>query len=174
MNKIVNDFIVLNYKKIIIMSKKIVKNSNDYEEVCHYVIEQFMINPKSEELIKRDEAMKYISGMIYNSYHSASSPFIRMYRPHLDGKELYKEDISEYKDYLIDNQEYDYEKDILINKIQKILNEKHDVETWFNLTLLKLYVENPNYVSLSKQVKIPRTTISIAVRAAIKYIKERI
>jgi len=174
LNKIVNDFIILNYNNIIKMSSKIVKNK-DALEVAHYVIEQFMTNKKAVELIEKDEAMRYLSGMIYNSYHSASSPFIRLHKPYIDGREIYKEDITDYKESLVYKEdEYDYEKDIMIEKIEKILNGKYDVETWFNLTLLKLYIETPNFVKLSKQVNIPRTSISIAVKQGINFVKDEL
>lgn len=174
MNKLINDFMETNYKNIISMAKKIIKNK-DYEEVAHHCIENFYTIKNAEELIKKGEAMKYISGMIYNSYHSSSSPFIRLHKVYLNGKEIHKEDIMDYKELLIDNNiEYDYDKDELLNKIESILNEKHPVQIWYILTLLKLYIDNPNYVTLSKQVNIPRTSISKSIKEAIKYIKTRI
>lgn len=173
MKQPINDFIEKNYKDIINMARKIVRDQH-YEEVAHYVIEQFLTNKKAIELIEKGEAMKYLSGMIHNSYHSSTSPFIRLHKPHISMQEIYNETNIDIENILIDQSDYDYEIDKLLEKIESILNDKHDIEIWFNLTLLKLYVEVPNYVKLAERVKIPRTTISIAVKQAIKYIKEKI
>ena len=89
-------------------------------------------------------------------------------------QEIYNETNIDIENILVDESDYDPNIDELLEKIESILNDKHDIEIWFNLTLLKLYVETPNYVKLAKQVNIPRTTISIAVKNAIKYIKERL
>ena len=75
----INEFITNHYKEILLMSKKRVRN-NDYEEVAHYVITIFLVTPNAKELITKGEAMKFLSGMIFRSYHSKTSPFYKLYK----------------------------------------------------------------------------------------------
>jgi len=166
---VINEFITNHYKEILSMSKKIVKN-NDYEEVAHYVITIFLVTPNAKELIKRGEAMKFLSGMIFRSYHSKTSPFYKLYRQNgimVSGEEMNHH----YIDDSIDEQEHE----MLINKIENILNARYDdINKWFMITLFKMYIHTQNYSKLARETKIPRTTISSAVKEAKQYIKNKI
>ena len=61
------------------MTEKITQ-SPEHEEIAHYIMEQFMIHPKRDELIARGEAMKFMSGMIWRNWHSSTSPYHKLYR----------------------------------------------------------------------------------------------
>jgi hypothetical protein len=164
----VNEFIQANYTKIIKMAKAIVKNS-EAEEVAHECIIQFLTHKKAIELIERNEAMKYLSGMIHLSYHSKTSGYHKKYRT--DKPQEYNEVII----HLYNQEDYNQAKDDLITEIESIMNEKtEDTTIWYNLTLLKLYANNPNYSVLSRETKIPRNAITQAVKEGIEYVKNKI
>jgi len=154
------------------MSKSICKCSQDTsDELGHYVIEQFMLHDRAQELIDQNEAMKFLSGMIWRSYHSSTSPYHKLYRQGGRMHELYDSTLDELAD-----EEYDYETDLNIESIQGILEDMQSdtVEQWFRATLFNMWLEEPNYSELSRLTKIPRTSISQAVNEAIEYIKKRI
>lgn len=46
------------------------------------------------------------------------------------------------------------------------------IELWFRATLFEMWIKEPNFSELSRQTKIPRTTIAKAVDEARSYIKE--
>ena len=162
--KKINLWLENNYDEIVLMTKKITKNK-EYRDIAHYMIENFIKNKMAETLIDNNEALKYISGMIYRTYFSSTSPWA------LSNK-LFNELNNNIE--IIDD-EYDYKQDFLIEQIENMLNEKQtDVALWFNITLLKMWIETPNYTFLSKQLAIPRTTISRAVNEARKHIKNKI
>ena len=165
----VNDFITKHYKEIMLMSKKIVKNV-DYEEVGHYVITIFLTSTNANELIRKGEAMKFISGIIFRSYHSKTSPYYKLYKQNglmISGEEMNHEFIDESID--------EEEQMMLIIKIENILNAKYeDIHIWFMITLFKMYIENSNYSKLARETKIPRTTISAAVKECKDWIKNKI
>lgn len=159
-----NNWLNDNYQEIVNITKKITQNK-EYRDIAHYIIVEFIDNKRAMELIEKKEALKYITGMVYNSYHSNSSPWAKSNPKNL----VYNQTIEIVED------EYDYETDYLIDEVNKILNEKQtDIVLWYNITLLKMWIDTPNYSFLSKQLNIPRTTISFAVNEAKNYIKKRI
>ena len=154
------------------MSKHICKCHQDTsDELGHYVIEQFMVHDRAEELIERGEAMKFMSGMLWRSYHSATSPYHKLYRQSGRVHELYDSTAEK-----IEDEAYDMELDLTIESIQGILEdmEADTVEQWFRAKLFKMWLDQPNYSELSRLTKIPRTSISQAVNEAIEYIKKRV
>lgn len=163
----VNGFIADNYKEIMKMAKSIVKNY-EYEEVAHEVITQFLTYDKAQSLIERGEAMKYLSGMIHLSYYSKTSPYHKKYR----------QNVTEYKEIysnLYTDEEYNLNKDIILDMINELMDEKQDdLKIWYNLTLLRLYSLNPNYSKISAETKIPRNAVTQGVKEGISYIREKI
>lgn len=154
------------------MSKSICKCSQDTsDELGHYVIEQFILHDRAQELIDQGDAMKFMSGMIWRSYHSSTSPYHKLYRQGGRMHELYDSTADK-----IEDEEYDIETDLAIESIQGILEDMQSdtVEQWFRATLFIMWLDEPNYSELSRITKIPRTSISQAVNETIKYIKTRI
>ena len=154
------------------MAKKITQ-SKDYEEVAHYVIEQFMIHPRAQELVDNGEAMKFMSGMIWRSYKSSTSPYHKLYRQ--SGKVYSSANIGEHMKNFIE-EEYDIETDYIVEAIHGILEdmESESQEMWYLALLFKMYQETPNFSELERLTKIPRTSISHAVNQCKKEIKNRL
>lgn len=198
-SKTLNTFLSNRYSDIMLMSQRICKFSDEYEDVGHYVISKFIEHKRADELIEKGEAMKFLSGMIHLSFHSSTSPYHTLYRQKGRMHELYDKTIDkrtsstdfyeeEYrhsnKAYLSDvknpwydyEDEYDYEKDTLTEAIRGILEEMQaeGVEQWYRSMLFAMWVDNPNYSELERQTKIPRTSISQAVQECKEYIKQEL
>lgn len=88
-----NNFLEQHYDEIVKMTEKITQDSN-YREIAHYVIEQFMLHKRAQELIDKGEAMRFLSGMIHRNYHSSNSPYDKLFRQ--------KRRVFTYEDYFKD------------------------------------------------------------------------
>ncbi len=151
------------------MSKRICKGSPQSEEVAHYVISQFLENPKALPLVKSNDAMSYLSGAIWRSFNSSTSPYHTIYRE--KGRTHSLKEGFDHGEY--DN-EYDYDRDRITEEIEGILTdmEVNTIETWFQSTLFKMYIQTGNYSEIARKTKIPRTSISHAVNEARDYIQQ--
>ena len=188
-----NTFISKRYEDIVVMTKRICKGSSETEDVAHYCIQQFMEHKRAEELVEKNEAMKFLSGMIHRSFHSSTSPYHKIYRQSGRVHELYDYTINKQSDYgfsedrkwhkkLSDYQnvwythdeEYDIETDLTIEAIQGLLEEMlaEGVDQWFRATLFKMWLQQSNYSELARVTRIPRTTISQAVKECREYIQQ--
>ena len=153
------------------MAKRICKGSPEHEDVAHHVITSFMESPKALELIDRGEAMKFLSGMIHLSFYSSTSPYHKIYREKGRMHTLY--------DYTAENQideEYDYDTDLVVEAIKSILEEMQGegIEQWYRSILFTIWTENGNYSELERQIGIPRTSISQAVKECREYIQQEL
>ena len=153
------------------MSKRICKGSPEHEDVAHHVITSFMEHKRALELIDRNEAMKFMSGMIHLSFHSSTSPYHTLYRQKGRMYSLYPETAERIVDEV-----YDEHQDMAIEAIRGILEEMQaeGVEQWYRSMLFGMWIENPNYSELSRQTDIPRTSISTAVQECTEYIKQEL
>ena len=167
---LVNKWLSDNYNEIINIAKNVMRNDKEYRDVAHEVIISFMNNKKALTLITNGEALKYIAGMIHLSAYSKTSPY--GYKKEINNELINLEDI----EYRIAYEEIDYDEniDILLTKIETILEEKKDIKLWFNITLFRKWLECNNFSKLSRETNIPRKTISRSVKEAINYIKKRV
>ena len=151
------------------MTKRICKGSRESDDVAHYCIQQFMEHKRAEELVEKNEAMKFLSGMIHRSFHSSTSPYHKLYRQSGRVHELYDKTLKNVKD-----DPYDIEIDLNIESIQGLLEEMQaeGVDQWFRAKLFKMWIDEPNYSELSRITKIPRTSISQAVNECREYIQQ--
>jgi DNA-binding phage protein len=163
----VDQFFSNNYKEIITMAKKICKSHIESEEVAHYVMSEFLERNDAEDLIKRGEAMKFMSGMIHLSFHSSTSPYHTKYRQ--KGRVFGLKDNFDHADDDI----YDLQQDMLVEAIQGVLEDMQadNIELWYRSTLFRMWLKEPNFSEISRQTGIPRTSISQAVEECKKYIK---
>ncbi len=113
--------------------------------------------------------MKFLSGVIWRSFHSSTSPYHKIYRQSGRVHELYDHTANK----LLDEQ-YDFDIDLTIEAIQGLLEEMEaeGVEQWFRATLFKMWLEESNYSELSRITQIPRTSISQAVNECREYIQQ--
>lgn len=154
-----------------LMAKRICKGSHEHEDVAHHVITSFMEHKRAVELIEKGEAMKFMSGMIHLSFYSSTSPYHTLYRQKGRMHSLYPETAEAQV-----NEDYNYERDMLTEAIQGILEEMQaeGVEQWYRSMLFGMWIDNPNYSDLERQTQIPRTSISQAVQECKEYIKQEL
>jgi len=157
------------------MARNICKNRQENDDLCHYAIEQFITHDRAEELIEKKQAMSFLSGIMWRSWYSHTSPYHKLYRQSGRVHELYDSTYNKLTEEWAD-EEYDMETDLQIESIQGVIEdmESDTIEQWFRVTLFKMWLEEPNYSELSRTLDIPRTTISQAVKECKDYIKQRI
>lgn len=167
----INKFISNRYDEIMLMSKKICRSHVEWEEVGHYCIEKFMIHERAEELIEANRAMQFISGIMHRSFHSSTSQYHKDIRQKGRMHSLPSTTQLEYSDI-----DYNLEQDILIDTIEVVLEEMiaDSKERYFQAVLFQMYAKDPNFSKISREVGIPRTTISRAVEDAKEYIKQQL
>ena len=153
------------------MSQKICKGSTESEEVAHYIISEFLERQDAQALVDRNEAMKFMSGMIWRSFHSSTSPYHTVYRQ--KGRMFGTDDQSYYPEI---EEEYDYYQDIVIDQTERILKSMpaKGVHYWYIKTLFEMHLKEGNYSEIARQTGIPRTSISHAVEECKKYIREEL
>ena len=152
-----------------LMAKKICKGSSEAEDVAHFAIIEFAEHERGEELVEAGQALSFISGIIWRSFHSSTSRYHTLYRQ--KGR---MHSLPESAEIMQDDDAYDYERDSATEAIQGVLEDmKADsIELWFRATLFEMWIQEPNYSELSRKTKIPRTSISGAVEEARAYIKQ--
>ena len=167
----INKFITDKYEDIMLMSKKICRSHVEWEEVGHYCIEKFMIHERAEELIDANRAMQFISGIMHRSFNSSTSQYHKDIRQKGRMHTLPSTTQLEFSDI-----DYNLEQDILIDTIEVILEEMiaDSKERYFQAVLFQMYAKDQNFSKISREVGIPRTTISRAVEDAKKYIKQEL
>ncbi len=175
--KTLNKFLSDNYQDIVLMSKKICRSSIESEEVAHFAIAEFMEHERATELIESGRGMNFLSGIIHRSFHSSTSRYHTIYRQknRMHTLELNEPTIRRYERTLIAD-EYNYEQDNATEAIQGILDDMQadTIELWFRATLFRMHIKEPNYSELSRQTKIPRTSIAKAIQEAKHYIKQQL
>jgi len=172
------------------MSKKICRGSAESEEVAHFVMSEFIEHERATELVESGRGMNFLSGMIHRSFHSSTSRYHTIYRQKgrvhgLKADRNHKND-NDYMDYTQNKgskranqmivEEYNYEQDNATEAIQGVLEdmEAGSIELWFRATLFKMYIKENNFSELSRQTKIPRTSIAKAVEEARTYIQQQL
>lgn len=165
--KEVNLFLESNYDNIVLMSQRICKGSVESEDVAHYVLSEFVEHPQAATLVEDGEAMKFLSGMIWRSFHSSTSRYHKIYRQ--NNRVYTQETPIEREDDV-----YDYDTDITIEAIEAILEEMQaeNIELWFRATLFKMWLQTQNYSEIARKTDIPRTSISQAVEECRQYVKQ--
>lgn len=150
------------------MSKKICRSSQESEEVAHFAIAEFMEHERAQELVDAGRAMNFLSGIIHRSFHSSTSKYHTIYR-----QKNRMHTLPQSHDNIQDDNIYDLEQDIATEAIQGILEDmKADtIELWFRAVLFEMWIKEPNFSELSRQTKIPRTSIAKAVEEAKAYIQ---
>jgi len=172
-----NNFLEHNYEEIMLMSKKICKSNQGWEDLAHFCIIKFHEHERYEELTQAGQGMKFLSGMMYRSFWSNTSQFYTEYRQ----KGRMEPCAIIYDDALGEMNEYDMDKDITIEAILGVIEDmKHtcgeggnrDKKLWEMATLLEQWLETPNFSELSRKTKVPRISIANSVNGAIDYIKQ--
>lgn len=156
-----NNWVEKNYEKIAQVCRKI-SNPTDWQELCQYSIEKFLINPKSNDIMD-DEKLFYLTRIIKNNYHSSTSQYHKIYRKHK----------FEYiDDYDIMEPEYEQNPitiEWVVDEVEKIKRE----QDWYLGQLFLLYIdEGGNLTKLSKRTKISLSSLSRDIKKVKLMLKE--
>lgn len=170
MKKETSKFFEDNYDDILEMAFKISLDEQESQELAHFCILEFTKSKKIDEVISRGEGMLYMSGIMHRSYHSSSSVYYKLYKQ--AGREVRFPD--NYVEKEVPEEEYIDDMEI-IEFIEKLIDvPTNNIREHYKMTLLKEYIETPNYSALSRKFDIPRTSIAIAVKEARKEILDAI
>jgi len=156
-----------NYNEILTMASKITRGHHEREDLAHYTILHFMEHARADELVEGGQAMRFLSGIMWRSFHSSTSAYHTEYRQ--KGRVHTGNTPEEVET------EYDHEIDQVAQAIRDIIEELRvcgDTEKWYHATLFQMWLDHPNFSQLSKVTGIPRTSISHAVGETRKWIKE--
>lgn len=165
----INSFLEKNYDEIVKMTEKITQDVN-YRDIAHYVIDKFIEHPRAEELIFKDEALRFLSGMIHRNYHSSTSPYHKLYRQ--KGRVYATTRFQTNKE----EEDYDTHTDLRLDAIEGILEDMQaeSQHHWFIASLFVMWIETPNFSELERRTKIPRTSISQAVNECREYVQKKL
>lgn len=158
---LVEQFINDNYSELQIAAQKISGGDLLWEELLHYVIEEFLFKPNVEKIIESGGARFYCVRMMMNQYRSTTSPFYNKYRtPTEEITFEYGEEPEVYQDHT-DN----------LTRIQDALDKLN----WYDKRLFEIFVtENHTISSLSRATGIPRTSVNLTINRVRTYLKKSI
>jgi RNA polymerase sigma factor (sigma-70 family) len=163
MNKEIERYITTNYYELLTIAKKITKNHELTNDLFHEVILQ--LYNKNNIVLQEysNEQMKYyIVSVIRINWHSKTSPFYYKIR-----KESSRyTNIDEIYD-LVDDQQLEYEKQHLFD----ILEQSWCELDWFRKSLFEMYMTLGSMKKVSKQTRIPVSSISRYLKESKELIK---
>lgn len=166
-----NKFLTERWEDIRLMAKKVCKSHSEWEEVCSYSIEKFMIHERAQELIDSGRAMNFISGIMHRSFYSSTSSYHYDIRQKgvvhgiTQGTKLPEDDIP-----------YSNEEDSVLECVKTIMEEMvtHSKETWFWVVLFQMWMQTPNFSQIARETGVPRTSVSRAVGECKTYIRNEL
>lgn len=164
MNKLIENYITNNYYKLLNISKQITKSSDEVSrELLHEVILQILERKEINLIIKDENSIKYwITKILRINYYSKTSPYY--YRIKKES-ELYVE-LTNMFDIEFDTNYFE------TIDFFDILEESFTELNWFNKSILQMYLELGSLKKVSKQTRIPLSSISIYVRQSKELIKK--
>ena len=163
MNREIEKYITNNYYQLLTITKKITKGHELSQDLLHEVILQLY---NKDNIILReycDEQIKYyIVSVIRINWHSTTSPFYYKIR-----KESSKYTNIDEIYNLADDTQLEFEKQQLFD----ILEESWTELDWFRKSLFEMYLTLGSMKKVSKQTRIPVSSISRYLRESKDQIK---
>lgn len=163
----VNDWCKANYNNLLQSSKNISYNSELSEELLHYALEQLLTKPNVQDIVDSGGAQFWVVRTMLNSFRSTTSAFFKLYRGTFEQISL--------ESYLADDndiaEQNESETEETAIKIRSELGKLY----WYDRELFNLYTEGQHTISsLSRETKIPRTSISLTINRVKSHIKNKI
>jgi RNA polymerase sigma factor (sigma-70 family) len=166
MNREIEKYITNNYYQLLTIAKKITKNHDLTQDLLHEVILQLY---NKENIVLReycDEQIKYyIVSILRINWHSQTSPFYYRIR-----KESSKYTNIDEIYNLADDTQLEFEKQELFD----ILEQEYSELSWFHKSLFELYLTLGSMKKVSKQTRIPVSSISRYLKESKQQIKNNI
>lgn len=166
MNREIERYITNNYYQLLTIAKKITKNHDLTQDLLHEVILQLY---NKENIVLReycdDQIKYYIVSVIRINWHSQTSPFYYKIR-----KESSKYTNIDDMYNLVDDTQLEFEKQELFD----ILEQEYSELSWFHKSLFELYLTLGSMKKVSKQTRIPVSSISRYLKESKEQIKNKI
>lgn len=158
-----------NYSSLLAAAKNISYNDELSQELLHYSLEQLLIKQNVLDIIASGGAQFWVIRTMLNSWRSTTSKFYTLYRKNQNQIEL---DSYLAKNDVVDEVAEPSEQiDLTANSIR---NELHNLG-WYERTLFELYCEEGRTISsISRETKIPRTSISLSINRVKKHLRSKI
>lgn len=166
MNREIENYITTNYYDLLTITKKITHNHDLSQDLLHEVILQ--LYNKGNIILREytnDQIRFYIVSVIRINWHSNTSPFYYKIR-----RERNKYTNLEEVFNLADENQLDFEKQQLFD----ILEQSWCELDWFRKSLFEMYLTLGSMKKVSKQTKIPLSSISRYLRESKEQIKTNI
>ena len=166
MNKHIQKYITNNYYQLLTITKKITKNHDLTSDLLHEVIIQ--LYNKSNIVLQEysdDQIKYYIVSVIRINWHSQTSPFYYKIRKE-SSKYTNIDDIYD----LTDESQLDFEKEQLF----VILEQSFCELDWFKKSLFEMYLTLGSMKKVSKQTRIPVSSVSRYLKESKEQIKNNI
>jgi len=166
MNKEIEKYITTNYYQLLTIAKKITKNHELTNDLFHEVIIQ--LYNKNNIVLQEysdDQIKYYIVSIIRINWHSQTSPFYYKIRKE-SSKYTNIDDIYD----LVDDTQLEFEKQHLFD----ILEQSWCELDWFRKSLFEMYMTLGSMKKVSKQTRIPISSISRYFKESKELIKTNI
>jgi RNA polymerase sigma factor (sigma-70 family) len=166
MNREIENYITTNYYELFKITKKITKNHELSQDLLHEVILQ--LYNKGHIILQEysnDQIKYYIVSIIRINWHSNTSPFYYKIRKE-SSRYVNIEEIFD----LADETQLDFEKQQLFD----ILEQSWCELDWFRKSLFEMYLTLGSMKKVSKQTRIPLSSISRYLKESKEQIKNNI
>lgn len=165
MRKEIEEYITNNYFELIKISKTITKNHDLHQDLLHEVILQ--LYDKDDIILKEysnNQIRYFIVAIMRINWYSKTSPFYYKVR-----REMQKYvDITEILQ--IEDDQQNFEKEMIFNILETSFCEL----TWFQKSIIHMYLVLGSLKKVSNQTDIPLTSVARYVRGAKEQIKNDI
>ena len=159
---VLQNFLKDEYNELKAASKRITGNHHLADELLHWVLDDFMFNPRVDEIISSGGGRFYCVRVMLNQWGNTTSAFYKAHRQPND-------DIEGLEDLPEENDE-ELKLEIAI-KAKQVLSEL----PWYDRKLFETLVEEEHTISsLARATGIPRTSISLTINRIRKQIKSKI
>lgn len=149
---------------------KIVKNERQdiIDDIFHDCLIILLEHKKYKDLVEKDQVKYFFTRIVINQWRSSTSPTYKLYKKH--------KTIEMNEEITKTNDDYDYDRDILIERILNGLDNMltSDIEKHRDMAILiiQYYSNGENFTKLSKIVGQDRSSLGKKFKRSINILKE--
>jgi len=158
------------YDQLKEITKNITRNEypDIFEDFFHDCIIMLMEHPKYQELLDNDEIKFFYTRIVINNWRSKTSPTHKKYR---------KMKTTEITDYnYTDDTDYDYDKDMLIERtimaLDSMLMSENERHRELAIIIIQYYSNGENFTKLGKLINQDRSMLGKKFKRGINILKE--
>jgi len=153
-----NQYLEQDYSALVEATDKITGHNELALDLLHYAIEEVSSKSNLQEIVDSGGMRFYLIRIMITQWRSQTGPFYKQFIKGHDDIDTH--DFTETEPEKLD-----------IKKINGLLDQLN----WYDRELFKLFAEgNHTYSSLSRETKIPRTSISLTINRVRRYLKQNI